>query len=141
LPAQITSLPATPLMLPGGDTVSIATQLWTLERWSGSDPPDLKSQWGIKPGFTVRGRRSCAELAVLDYLRHDGWHGVWVNPFGRELRAEWFPTTAVKTIAEAGAPIWLVEIFERLLAANGGELGGFLTCSPGVSPARSDSMR
>jgi hypothetical protein len=64
-----------------------------------------------------------------------------VNPFGRELRAEWFPTTAVKTIAEAGAPIWLVEIFERLLAANGGELGGFLTCSPGVSPARSDSMR
>jgi hypothetical protein len=73
---QITSLPATPLVLPGGDTVSIATQLWTLERWSGSDPPDLKPQWGIKPGFTVRGRRSCAELAVLDYLRHDGWHGV-----------------------------------------------------------------
>ena len=24
-----------------------------------------------------------------------------------------------------GAPIWLIEIFERLLAANGGELGGF----------------
>ena len=76
---------------------------------------------GIKPGFAVRRRRSCAELAVLDHLRH----GVWVNSFGRELRAEWFPATAVRTIAETGAPIWLVEIFERLLAANGGRLGGF----------------
>jgi hypothetical protein len=123
---QIASLPATSLVLPGGSTVSIATQLWTLERWTGGDdPPDLKRQWGIKPGFAVRGRRSCAELAVLDHLRHDGWHGVWVNSFGRELRAEWFPATAVRTIAETGAPIWLVEIFERLLAANGGRLGGF----------------
>jgi hypothetical protein len=48
-----------------------------------------------------------------------------VNSFGRELRAEWFPTAAVRTIAETGAPIWLVEIFERLLAANSGMLGGF----------------
>jgi len=29
-------------------------------------------------------------------------------------------------MAETGAPIWLVEIFERLLAANGGRLGGFI---------------
>jgi hypothetical protein len=97
-----------------------------LERWTGADdPPDLQKQWGNKPGFTVRGRRSCTELAVLDHLRHDGWHGVWVNSFGRELRAEWFPAAAVRTIAETGAPIWLEEIFVRLLAANGGRLGGF----------------
>ena len=32
---QITSLPATRLVLPGGSTVSIATQLWTLDRWTG----------------------------------------------------------------------------------------------------------
>ena len=124
---QITSLPATPLALPGGTTVSLAIELWTLERWTGgADPPELKQQWSIKPGFAVRGRRSCAELAVLDRLRRDGWHGVWVNSFGRELRAEWFPAAAVRTIAETGAPIWLVEIFERLLAANGGRLGGFI---------------
>jgi len=43
----------------------------------------------------------------------------------RELRAEWFPAAAVRTIAETGAPTWLVETFERLLAANGGRLGGF----------------
>ena len=48
-----------------------------------------------------------------------------MNPFGGELRAEWFPATAVKTIAETRAPIWLVEIFERLLATKGGKLGGF----------------
>jgi hypothetical protein len=126
LPMQITSLPATLLELPGGRTVSIATQLWALERWTGQgDPPDLKPQWSIKPGFAVRGRRSCAELAVLDHLRHDGWHGFWVNSFGRELRAEWFPGAAVRTIAETGAPSWVVETFERLLAANNGRLGGF----------------
>ena len=113
-------------MLPGGSTLSTATQQWRLERWTGADdPPELERQWGIKPGYTVRGRRSCAELAVLEHLRSDGWHGVWVNSFGRELRAEWFPAAAVRTIAETGAPIWLVEIFERLLAANGGRLGGF----------------
>jgi len=39
---QITSLPATPLELPGDSTVSIATQLWALERWAGKgDPPGL----------------------------------------------------------------------------------------------------
>ena len=32
---------------------------------------------------------------------------------------------SVRTIAETGAPIWLVEIFERLVAGNGGKLGGF----------------
>jgi hypothetical protein len=104
---QMTSLPATPLVLPGGSTLSIATQLWKLEPWTGADDPsDLKQQWGIKPGFAVRGRRSCAELAVLDYLRHDGWHGVWVNSFGRELRAEWFPAAAVRTIGKhSGVPV------------------------------------
>jgi hypothetical protein len=124
---QITSLPETPLVLPGGSTVSIATQLRRrLERWVGDqDPPDLEQQWGSKHGFAVRGRRSCAELALLDHLRRDGWHGVWMNLFGRELRAEWFPAASIRTIAETGAPIWLVEIFERLVAANGGKLGGF----------------
>jgi hypothetical protein len=123
---QIINLPATPLVLPRGSNLTITTQLWELDRWTGADdPPDLKQQWASKPGYAVRGRRSCAELAVLDHLRHDGWHGVWVNSFGRELRAEWFPAAAVRTIAETGAPIWLVEIFERLLATNGGRLGGF----------------
>ena len=41
-----------------------------------------------------------------------------MNSFGRELRAEWFPTASVRAIAETGAPIWLVDIFERLVVAN-----------------------
>ncbi len=89
---QITERPPTPFYLPGG-TVSIATERWELERWEGeTDPPDLRRPWGIKPKFSVNGRRSCAELAVLDYLRRDGWDGVWVSAFGGNwFRSEWFP--------------------------------------------------
>ena len=55
----------------------------------------------------------------------DGWHGIWVNSYRRELRSEWFPAPAVRTLAETGAPIWAVEVFDRLRVANGGSLGGF----------------
>ena len=79
---QITGLPATPLVLPGGSTIRIATQRWTLEPWTGDlDPPDLKKQWGVSRGFAVSGRRSCAELAVPDHLRHD-FGRFRLNPFG-----------------------------------------------------------
>jgi hypothetical protein len=90
------------------------------------DPPDLQRPWGIKPKFSVNGQRSCAELAVVDHLRRDGWDGVWVSAFaGSWLRSEWFPAPAFRTLAEAGAPVWAVEIFERLRAANDGKLSGF----------------
>ena len=58
-------------------------------------------------------------------MRADGWQGVWVNAFRSELRSEWFPAPAVKTLAETGAPMWAVEAFEGLRAANGGSLSGF----------------
>jgi len=122
---QILERPPTPFPLPEG-TVNIATQRWELTPWQGApDPPDLQRTWSRKPKFTVDGRRSCAELAVVDHLRRDGWDGVWVSAFGNSLRAEWFPAPAFRTLAEAGAPAWAVEIFERLRAANGGKLGGF----------------
>ena len=42
----------------------------------------------------------------MHHLRDDGWDGVWVSAYGpRELRSEWFPAPAVKTIAETGAPL------------------------------------
>ena len=62
----------------------------------------------------------------MHHLRDDGWDGVWVSAYGpRELRSEWFPSPAVKTIAETGAPLWAIETFDRLRAANGGKLDGF----------------
>ena len=104
----------------------IATQRWVLEVWEGEDPPGLAKIWARKPKFAVNGNRSCAELAIVHHLRYQGWHGVWVNSFGPgELRPEWFPAPAVKTLAETGAPDRVVEAFERLRAANGGALGGF----------------
>jgi hypothetical protein len=122
---QVTERPSTPFHLPQG-TVHIATQRRDLEQWKGApDPPDLKRPWGTKPKFSVNGRRSCAELAVVDHLRCDGWEGVWVSAFGNWLRSEWFPAPAFRTLADAGAPVWAVETFERLRAANDGKLSGF----------------
>jgi hypothetical protein len=123
---QITELAPTPFDGPAG-VVHIATQRWALDPWRGEpDPPGLPMRWARKGKFSVNGSRSCAELAIVDHLRHDGWQGVWVNPFGPlELRREWFPAPAHRTLAEAGAPIWAAEAFDRLRAANGGRLGGF----------------
>jgi hypothetical protein len=39
---------------------------------------------------------------------------LWVNAVRSELRSEWYPTPAGKTLAETGAPAWAVEAFERL---------------------------
>jgi hypothetical protein len=124
---EITERPATRFDLPGREKpVYIATQRWALEPWEGEDPPSLAKIWSRKPKFAVNGNRSCAELAIVHHLRDEGWHGVWVNSFGpRELRSEWFPAPAVKTLAETGAPDRAVEAFERLRAANGGTLDGF----------------
>ena len=123
---EITELPPTPFVLPTQEKlVQIRTQRWALEPWEGEDLPGLATPWARKPKFSVRGCRSCAELAVVDHLRADGWRGVWVNAFRGELRSQWFPAPAVKTLAEAGAPRWAVEIFGQLRAANGGTLSGF----------------
>lgn len=121
----VTECPPTPFHFAQG-TVHIATQRWELEQWKGApDPPDLKRPWGTKPKFSVNGRRSCAELGVVEHLRRDGWDGVWVSAFDNSLRTEWFPAPAFRTLADAGAPVWAAETFERLVAANDGKLSGF----------------
>ena len=124
---KITERPPTPFVLPaGGSLVHIATQQWALEPWEGeADSPTLERTWARKPKFAVNGSRSCAELAIVHHLCSDGWHGIWVNSYRRELRSEWFPAPAVRTLAETGAPFWAVEAFDRLRVANGGSLGGF----------------
>jgi hypothetical protein len=124
---EITERPPTRFDLSGREEpVYIATQRWVLEPWEGEDPPSLAKIWARKPKFAVNGGRSCAELAIVHHLRDDGWRGVWVNSFGpRELRSEWFPAPAVKTLAQTGGPEWAVKAFERLRAANGGTFSGF----------------
>jgi len=124
---EITKLSPKMLALPGGgNTVSIARQLWALEPWEGDDDePELPGYWAIKGKFSVNGSRSCAELAVLHHLRGSGWDGRWVSAWGGRLFSEWPPGPGVKSITQAGAPRWAAEIFDRLRAANGGRLGGF----------------
>jgi hypothetical protein len=124
---EIIDRPPTRFDLPGREEpVYIATQRWALEPWEGEDPPSLAKIWSRKPKFAVNGSRSCAELAIVHHLRNEGWKGVWVNSFGpRELRSEWFPAPAARTLAETGAPAWAVEAFDRPRTANGGTLGAF----------------
>ncbi len=123
---EITELPPTPLVLPAaGKLVHIRTQEWAPERWDGEDPPGLAVPWARKPRFCVNGDRSCAELAIVHHLRARGWDGVWVNAFRSELRTQWFPAPAPRRLADAGAPGWATEIFDRLRVANGETLSGF----------------
>jgi hypothetical protein len=122
----ITERPAVLFTLGDGRTACVATRRWELERWQGEpDPPELEHTWARKPGFSVGGRCLRAEFVILNQLRLDGWHGVWVNAYRNELRPEWFPAPAVRTLAGAGAPDWAVRIFDELRAANGGKLSGF----------------
>jgi hypothetical protein len=134
---EITELPPTPLVLPAaGELVHIRTQEWALERWDGEDPPGLSVTWGRKPKFSVNGSRSCAELAIVYHLRAGGWDGVWVNAFRGELRTQWFPAPAARRLAEVGAPVWAVKIFDCLPAANGGTLSGFFDVFAWREPGR-----
>jgi hypothetical protein len=49
-----------------------------------------------------------------------------VQAFGtQELRRDWLPARAFRTLAEAGAPDWAVKAFDDLRAANRGKLSGF----------------
>jgi hypothetical protein len=125
---EITQLSPKMLTLPvGGNTVSIARQLWALEPWEGDDnEPELPDYWASKDMFSVNGSQSCAELAVLHHLRGSGWYGVWVSPWGPgALFSEWPPGLGVKSITQAGAPLWAAEIFDRLLKKNGQPFSGF----------------
>jgi hypothetical protein len=124
---KITQLSPKMLILPdAGNTVSIVRQLWALEPWEGEDQPELPGHWAIKHKFSVNGSRSCAELAVLHHLRGSGWNGVWVSAYSpTALFSEWPPGPGVKAIAQAGAPPWAAEIFDRLLDANRRSFGGF----------------
>jgi hypothetical protein len=118
---EITQLSPKMLTLPdGGNTVSIARQLWVLEPWEGNhDEPGLLGPWANKGMFSVNGSRSCAELAVLHHLRGSGWDGRWVSAWsGGALFSEWPPSPGGKSITQAGAPRWAAEIFGRLLDAN-----------------------
>jgi hypothetical protein len=92
--------------------------------------------WGRKPKFSVNGSRSCAELAIVHHLRAGGWDGVWVNAFRGESRTQWFPAPAARRLAEVGAPVWAVEIFDCLRAANGGTLSGFFDVFAWREPGR-----
>jgi hypothetical protein len=125
---QVMECPPVSLALPGGSTVEVRVLRWVLAGWPGApeDPPDLPLTWARKPAFLVEGRCVRAEFAILEYLRREGWRGLWVNAFGNELWPAWFPAPASRTPGEAGAPGWAAQAFEELRAANGGKLTGFL---------------
>jgi len=124
---EITERPPTRFDLPGTEEpVDIAAQRWALEVWEGEDPPGLAKIWARKPKFAVNGSRSCAELghrASPAGRRLARRLGELLRPPGAALRM--FPAPALKTLAETGAPMWAVEIFDCLRVAKGGSLGGF----------------
>ncbi len=123
---EITELAPTPFVLPtAGDLVHIRTQRWALERWEGEDPPALATPWARKPKFSVNGSRSCAELAIVDHLRGDGWRGRLGECLPRRAAVRVVPRPGDTDTGRGGRAVVGRGDLRPSQAANGGTLSGF----------------
>jgi len=103
---------------------------------------ESRTQLGHQPKFTVNGTGLAPNWPSCTNLRDEGWHGVWCAPTDpASCGPSGFPASAVKTISQTGAPMWAVEVFDRLRAANGGNLDGFFRNFARRDPAKLDSTR
>jgi hypothetical protein len=98
-------------------------------RFPSADPPSLADNhlsrtYTSKPLVQAGDESLFGELAILHYLRMDGWDGVWVDSFhGRELfwqgmpdRVEPFDLSQVSLA---------YEMYRRILEVREGKAGGF----------------
>lgn len=98
----------------------------TLNRWKGKA---IQNTFGGKALIDVNGNATFAELAIVDYLKKDGWNARWVETFGRP-RMDPFMLTAWNDVClkeQIHVPITDVEIYETLIGIaklNGNKFGG-----------------
>jgi len=89
----------------------------------------------------VAAARSCAELAIVDQLVHDGWGAVRVSAFaGARARRRWFPAERFRPITEAGAPAGAAQILDPAARAAAAWEDSS-TYSRGASQTRSGSSK
>jgi hypothetical protein len=82
LKRQALSFGEYPIRLPTGRRIGIST--WTIRfpKWSGAKlPRSLAGTYKNKTLVKFYGRPLFGELAVLRWLKKDGWDGVWVDTF------------------------------------------------------------
>jgi len=65
-----------------GKTVHVPKCITSFKKWHGKPVP----RYGNKALLTTGRRALFAELVVLELLNKEGWHGVWVDSYGRQYR-------------------------------------------------------
>ncbi len=74
-----------------------------------------------KPLVTFNGAAMFGELAVLRWLEVDGWTGVWLDTIHGRKAWRGMPTTS----SPVALPPDAQQLYDRILAANGGRASGF----------------
>lgn len=98
----------------------------TFNGWKGNA---IQNSFGGKLLVDVNGKVSFAELAIVDYLRKDGWNARWIGTFGRPrmdpvMLTEW---NDVSFREQIHVPVTDVEIDETLVSIaklNGNKFSG-----------------
>lgn len=98
----------------------------TLNGWKGKV---IQNTFGGKTLIDVNGSASFAELAIVDYLKKNGWNARWVETYGRPSMAPFMLTkwNDVSLKEQTHVPIRDTEIDETLMSIaklNGNKFGG-----------------
>jgi hypothetical protein len=110
-------------------------------RFPTANPPrladsDLPQTYRSKPLVQAEDESLFGELAILHYLRRDGWDGVWVDAFhshrGRELFWQGMPDR-VRPFVLSRVP-HAYEMYRRILDMRGGKIGGFFDVLAWMGP-------
>jgi hypothetical protein len=124
--------------LPSGRQVHLLR--WFI-RFPTANPPrladkDLPQTYRSKPLVQAEDESLFGELAILHYLRRDGWDGVWVDAFhsrrGRELFWQGMPDR-VRPFDLSQVP-HAYEMYRRILDMRGGKIGGFFDVLAWMGP-------
>lgn len=98
----------------------------TFNGWKGET---IQNTFGGKALVDVNGNASFAELAIVYYLKKNGWNARWIQPFGRPsmnpfMLTEW---NDVPCKDQTHVPIIDLEIYETLMGIaklNGNSFSG-----------------
>ncbi len=119
-PSMHFSFPLTPsalelITLPSGRTVSVAKARPIFRMWKGKPIVDT---YGGKLVLNINGEPAFAEIATLRILQGAGWHGVWVDTFGRKYRTSSCPKNEV--VLPNAENIIMQKITDRIDSNKGG---------------------
>ena len=91
-PSSLTPIEKEIIALPSGKTAQIPKTRPIFDSWKGNLGND---NYGSKPVLCYKGKPFFAELIILEFLKEDGWNGVWVDTFRHKYRTSYWPNNEI----------------------------------------------